>query len=186
MTGRTALLLLALSVAFGIVYMPLAARLLPAIASPYAKVDLRKRFAAAAVDALVAATGIVFWWTQSSSLLLSAAAVYVVLRDALFAPGQSVGKFLLGLHVIHVRTGRRCGRWRSMARNVIFVVPGLNLVALVLECVRIVRDPQGERLGDLLAQTQVVDGLGARELVKEIQRDLVATGERSLRRVRPV
>src|SRR5438045_2663300 len=133
MTGVAALLLLAaLSAAFAIVYMPLAGRLVSAIASPYGKVDLRKRFAAAAIDAFVALTSVVFWLTLRAPVFLFAGALYVVLRDSLFAPGQSVGKFLFGLHVIHVRTGRRCTRLRSLARNVLFVVPGLNVVALVL------------------------------------------------------
>jgi uncharacterized RDD family membrane protein YckC len=186
MTASTATLALVavLSAAFALVYLPLAARLVPAIASPYAKVDLRKRFASAGVDAFVALTGVVFWLTLHAPVLAFAAAVYVVLRDALFAPGQSVGKFLFGLHVVHVRTGRRCTRLRSIARNAIFVVPGLNLVALVFECARIVRDPQGDRLGDLLAGTQVVEGFGAREVVQEIQRDLTRAGDADGRRRR--
>jgi len=183
MTGVAALTTLAaLSAAFALVYMPLAGRLVRAIASPYRKVDLRKRFAAAAIDAFVSLTGVVFWWTLRAPVLLFAAALYVVLRDSLFAPGQSVGKFVFGLHVIHVETGRRCTRLHSLARNAVFLVPGMNAVAVLLESRAIVRDPQGQRLGDLLAGTQVVDGFGARELVKEIQRDLVATGERSRRK----
>lgn len=154
-----------MSAAFAVVYIPVVTRLVPAIVSPYAKVDLRRRFAAAGVDAFVALTGVIFWWTLGSMLLLVAAAGYVVLRDGLFAPGQSIGKFMFGLHVIHVRTGRRCTRGRSIARNVIFAVPGLNIVAVILESMTIVRDAQGERLGDRLAETQVVEGFGLRELV---------------------
>src|SRR5258708_9988878 len=173
MTAITALVLVSvMSAAFAVVYLPLVARLVPAIASPYAKADLRKRFGAAAVDASVSLSGAIGWWTLDSILPLVAAAAYVVLRDALIAPGQSAGKFLFGLHVVHVRTQRRCGRGRSIARNIIFLVPGLNLVAVVLEWMTIVGDPQGERLGDRLAETQVVDGFGARELVKSVQRDL--------------
>ena len=174
MTGTATLVLVGvLSAAFAIVYMPLVKRLMPAVVTPYAKADLRKRFAAAAVDAFVTLTGLIFWWTLNSTLPLAAAAAYVVLRDALFAPGQSVGKFMVGLHVIHVRTHQRCTRAGSIRRNILFLVPGLNLVAVVLEWMTIVRDPQGERLGDLLAETQVVDGLGARELVKAVQRELL-------------
>ena len=181
MTGTAALVLLSvMSAAFAVVYVPLVTRFVPAIASPYAKVDLRKRFAAAGVDAFVALSGVIFWWTLGSVLMLFAAACYVVLRDALFAPGQSVGKFMFGLHVIHVRTQRPCTRIRSIARNVMFLVPGLNVVAVVLESMTIVTDSQGERLGDRLAETQVVDGFGAREFVKTIQRDL-ANAERRRR-----
>ena len=187
MTGTAALVLAGvLSAAFAIVYMPLVTRLVPAIVSPYAKADLRKRFAAAAVDGFVVLTGVIFWWTLNSLLPLAAAAAYAVLRDALFAPGQSVGKFLLGLHVIHVRTHEPCTRGNSIRRNILFVVPGLNIVAVVLESMAIVRDPQGERLGDLLAETQVVDGFGARELVKAVQQDLrtsARTPQRALGRL---
>jgi len=166
--ATAALILSLMSAAFAVAYLPLARRLVPAVATPYAKANLRRRFAAAAVDAFVVLTGIIFWWTLQSAVMLFAAAIYVLLRDALFARGQSVGKFLFGLHVIHVRTHERCSRLRSVARNIVFAVPGLNLVALVLESMTIVRDPQGERLGDLLAETVVVEGFGARELVKSV------------------
>jgi len=175
-TGTAALVLVSvLSAAFALVYMPLVTRLVPAVVTPYAKADVRKRFAAAAVDGFVTLTGIIFWLTLDSILPLAAAAAYVVLRDALFAPGQSVGKFLLGLHVIQVRTNERCTRAGSIRRNIQFIVPGLNVVAVVLESMTIVRDPQGQRLGDLLAETQVVDGFGARELVKAVQENLRAS-----------
>jgi hypothetical protein len=36
------------------------------------------------------------------------------------------------------------------------------------------RDPQGQRLGDRLAQTQVVEGAGVAELVKELEEWLLA------------
>ena len=57
--------------------------------------------------------------------------------------------------------------------QLLFLVPGLNVVAVILETVTTVRDPQGLRLGDRLAQTQVVEGLGARELVKLLQKELL-------------
>ena len=37
-------------------------------------------------------------------------------------------------------------------------------------------DPQGQRLGDRLAQTQVVEGLGAKDLVKSFQDWLMGFG----------
>jgi hypothetical protein len=96
------------------------------------------------------------------------------LRDALFIQGQSVGKFCFSLLVISVETGRPCGRGGSIRRNLLFLVPGLNVVAAVLETITALRDQQGQRLGDRLAQTQVVDGLGARELGKLLQKELLA------------
>ena len=53
-----------------------------------------------------------------------------------------------------------------MRRNLLFLLPGANLVALGLESLMIVRDPQGQRLGDRLAQTQVVDSFTVRELAR--------------------
>jgi hypothetical protein len=49
--------------------------------------------------------------------------------------------------------------------------------ALFLESASIIRDVQGQRLGDRIAQTQVVQGYGAKELVFSIQnwwRDFLA------------
>ena len=69
--------------------------------------------------------------------------------------------------------GRPCSRLHSAQRNFILLVPGLNVVAVVLESVAIRSDPQGQRLGDTLANTQVVEGLGARELVTSLQRGLM-------------
>ena len=71
--------------------------------------------------------------------------------------------------MVYVDTGHRCGLRGSIARNIIFVLPGANLAAIVLETRTLMRDPQGHRLGDRLAHTQVVEGLGARDVVKSLQ-----------------
>jgi uncharacterized RDD family membrane protein YckC len=163
----------ALSAVFGIVYLPVLMRQPKAFVSPYARADVRKRAAAAIVDGLLVATCAVLYGTQGSMLFIAIGAAYLLLRDALFIPGQSVGKFLLGLRVISLASGRPCGRWHSAQRNFILLVPGLNVVAAALEAVAIARDPQGQRLGDTLANTQVVEGLSARELVTSLQRALL-------------
>jgi hypothetical protein len=71
---------------------------------------------------------------------------------------------MMGLTVIRVETGRPCSVMGSIQRNAMLLVPGANIVAVFLEPVTILRDPQGQRLGDRLAQTQVVEGFGARDL----------------------
>ena len=71
-----------------------------AFVSPYAKADVRKRAAAAIADGLLVATCVVLSSTQDSMLFIAIGAAYLLLRDALFIPGQSVGKFLFGLRVI--------------------------------------------------------------------------------------
>jgi len=39
-----------------------------------------------------------------------------------------------------------------------------GVAVAVLESITMIRDPQGQRLGDRLAQTQVIEGLGAKDL----------------------
>jgi uncharacterized RDD family membrane protein YckC len=96
-----------------------------------------------------------------------------LLRDALFIPGQSVGKFLFGLRVISLDHRGPCSRLQSAQRNFILLVPGLNVVATALESIAVTRDPQGQRLGDMLANTQVIEGFGARELATSFQQALL-------------
>jgi uncharacterized RDD family membrane protein YckC len=163
----------ALSAVFGIVYLPVLMRQPKAFVSPYAKADVRKRASAAIADGLLVATSLVLYSTQDSILFIALGALYLLLRDALFIPGQSIGKLLFGLRVISLDDGRPCGRWHSARRNFILLVPGLNVVAAVLETVATVRDPQGQRLGDMLANTQVVEGLSVKELATSLQQALL-------------
>jgi uncharacterized RDD family membrane protein YckC len=163
----------ALSAVFGIVYLPMLMRQQKAFVSPYAKADVRKRASAAIADGLLVATCVVLYGTQDSLLFVAIAGAYLLLRDALFIPGQSIGKFLFGVRVISLDHGRPCTRMHSAQRNFILVVPGLNLVAAVLETSAIIRDPQGQRLGDTLANTQVVEGASVKELATSLQRALL-------------
>jgi hypothetical protein len=64
----------------------------------------------------------------------------------------------------------------SVRRNLLLLLPGANVVAIFLEARTIIADPQGQRLGDRLAQTQVVEGAGARDLVKSLQDWLMSLG----------
>jgi hypothetical protein len=84
--------------------------------------------------------------------------------------GQSLGKALMGIVVISIETGRPCTVKASIWRNILLVVPGVNVVTIFLEPVTIVRDPQGLRLGDRVAQTQVVEGVGAKDMAAAFQR----------------
>jgi uncharacterized RDD family membrane protein YckC len=95
------------------------------------------------------------------------AAAYVLLRDTV--GGQSLGKFMFGLTVVRLDSGRPCSARDSVARNVIFVLPGANVAAVFLEARTLSRDQQGLRLGDRLAMTQVVDGYGAKDLARDAQ-----------------
>jgi uncharacterized RDD family membrane protein YckC len=174
MTATMAFLLASgLSAVFGLVYLPVLMRQPKAFVSPYPRADVRRRAAAAIADGMLLLVFALLAATQNTILFVAIGAMYVLLRDALFIPGQSVGKFLFGLRVINLATGRPCGRLQSAQRNFILVVPGLNLVAVALEAVAVPRDPQGQRLGDKLANTQVIEGFGAREFVTSFQRALL-------------
>jgi hypothetical protein len=146
---------------FGVAYFPIITYLARGLVSSYAKVDLRRRFLAAAVDGSLVVTAVSLYTASGAAPFLLGAAIYVAMRDAI--GGRSVGKFLFGLVVIHLESGRPASGMASLRRNLLFLLPGANLVALGLESLTIVRDPQGQRLGDRLAQTQVVDGFTVRE-----------------------
>ena len=174
MTASTAFLFASgLSAVFGLVYLPVLMRQPKAFVSPYPKADVRKRAGAAIADGLLLLSCIVLSGTQASIIFVAVGAIYLLLRDALFIPGQSIGKFLFGLRVIHLGHGRPCSRLQSAQRNFILVVPGLNAVAAVLETIAVARDPQGQRLGDMLANTQVIEGFGAREFATSFQKALL-------------
>jgi RDD family len=154
--------LIAAALFFAAIYFPTLTKLSTALVSPYAKADARKRLLAAAVDLTAVGASWLTYWTSGSIALLLVGASYLIARDAI--RGQSVGKLLLGLVVIDVATGRPCGLKGSLWRNALFLVPGANVVAVVLEAITTLRDPQGQRLGDRVAQTQVVEGFGVRDL----------------------
>jgi uncharacterized RDD family membrane protein YckC len=167
-----------LSAAFGLAYFQVLNRLARGFVSPYAKADVIRRIAAAAIDAGLVVSCVAGFRSQGSLLFLVAAFLYLLLRDAVFVSGQSVGKFVMGLLVVSLDTGRPCSRADAVKRNLIFILPGFNVIAVFLETATIIRDPQGQRLGDRLTNTQVVEGLGVKELVKALQQALEIEVER--------
>jgi hypothetical protein len=171
------------AIVFALVYFPIVTRLSRGLVSPYAKADVRRRLFAASIDGLILVMSCLLYWTSDFALYLAAGAAYLLFLDAI--SGQSVGKFLLGLVVISLESGRPCSLAGSVGRNLLFLLPGANVVAIFLETRTVVRDPQGQRLGDRLTQTQVVDGLGAKDFVKSFQDwiiDLLAELDRDLGR----
>ena len=142
-----------------------------AFVSPYAKADVRKRAAAAIADGLLVATCVVLFTTQDSILFIAVGAVYLLLRDALFIPGQSVGKFLFGLRVISLDHGRPCSRLQSAQRNVILLVPGLNVVAAGLETLA-----RHARSAGTAARRYAREHAGDRRLRRQGVRDVVSAG----------
>lgn len=148
---------------FAALYFPATTCLSRSLASSYPKADVRKRIYAAIVDGSLVATSVWALFGLGSIAFGTVGVLYLLLRDAV--GGQSLGKFCLGLTVVRIDTGRPAGLRASLERNLLFLLPGANLAALFLEALTIVRDVQGQRLGDRLARTQVVEGLGARDLV---------------------
>jgi uncharacterized RDD family membrane protein YckC len=159
---------------FTLAYFPVVTHLARGMASAYPKADVRKRLLAATLDGLLVVTCCLVYWKSQSVQWVAAGAGYLLLRDAI--GGQSVGKLLVGLTVISLETGRPCAWTCSVRRNLLLLLPGANVAAIFLEAGTLVRDPQGQRLGDRLAQTQVVEGLGAKDLVKVFQAWLADLG----------
>jgi uncharacterized RDD family membrane protein YckC len=164
----TALSVVIVAVAFLLFYVPAVKRLSRGLASPYAKADVGKRVSAAMIDGLLLVTAWFLYQRSDSMAALIAGAAYLLMRDAMH--GRSFGKFLFGLVVISLETGKPCTRTTAVRRNLVFLVPGANVVAVFLEAVTILKDPQGQRLGDRMAQTQVVEGFGVRDVAPALER----------------
>lgn len=153
---------------FSLAYFPLISQVSSGLVSPYPKADIRKRISAAAIDSTLLMSSWIAYQRLDSISFLIFGAVYLLLRDGV--RGASLGKALCGLVVISLETGKPATMIASARRNAILLVPGANLAAAVLEMITIGRDVQGQRLGDRLAQTQVIEGLGAKDLVTELER----------------
>jgi uncharacterized RDD family membrane protein YckC len=137
--------------------------------SPYPKASLLLRVGARLVDVAVA------WglWVVCGAAGSVVALLFLLLADGMIQ-GQSVGKKIFGVKVMHLPTRSAARHRDSTLRNAplaLVVLLGmmpqpLGLVAgfaglLViggLEAWRVLKDPLGWRLGDMWAQTQVVDG----------------------------
>src|SRR4051812_42718727 len=100
------------------------------------------------------------------------ALMYILFADAMIQ-GQSLGKKAFGVKAVFLPTRQGVRHRDSVLRNapfglviILYMMPDLGLIAFVggavviggIEAVRVVRDPLGLRLGDLWAQTQVIDG----------------------------
>jgi uncharacterized RDD family membrane protein YckC len=134
--------------------------------SPYPRVEWASRFLARLADLLVA--GLFAYLVPTVGPLL--AVFFVLLADAL-PNGQSPGKRLVGIKAVHVPTRTPCGPRQSVLRNltvavaVAFLVTEFNallawlaLPILLFEAYSAATDALGLRLGDVLADTQVIDG----------------------------
>lgn len=85
----------------------------------------------------------IVWWVALGILIVA-----ILLRDGF--RGRSLGKRVLGLRMITPR-GDRCGYFRSILRNFPLIVPGWNLIEVVLVLAG------RSRTGDRLARTTVTE-----------------------------
>lgn len=130
--------------------------------SPYPKVEFWPRVLAKTADALVA--GLFAWLVPVVGSVMAVA--YLLLCDGL-PNGQSPGKRLLGVKVVHVPTRRSCTVRPSVVRNLpvaaaaaFLLNPYLAIVAVpivLFELYMAYTDALGIRIGDVFADTQVVD-----------------------------
>jgi uncharacterized RDD family membrane protein YckC len=134
--------------------------------SPYPKADLTLRALARLTDFTIA-----FALAQIHQLGPILAAMYLLVADGLFQ-GQSVGKKVFGVRAVVVPPRAAASYYESMLRNASFAlvavfwsvpvlwpvlfVAGVPIVAF--EGYMIFTDRLGIRIGDIFADTQVVDG----------------------------
>lgn len=132
------------------------------------KANLLLRGCARAVDVVIAFT--LYKSTGPAGIVI--AFLYTLFADGMIV-GQSPGKKLFGVKVLYLPTKQGARHRDSVLRNAPFgliiilsMMPELGFRAFIagcvvigaIEAVKCIRDPDGLRLGDLWAQTQVVDG----------------------------
>ncbi len=84
-----------------------------------------------------------------------ASTAYWLCRDGLF-DGQSIGKRLMGLKVLVQPARTRCTVKVSAFRNLLWVIPLVNVVMGLTGFHHLFHDPAGRHWGDRLADTVVV------------------------------
>jgi len=82
------------------------------------------------------------------------AMLYILFRDGIFS-GQSIGKKVMGIQVVNA-DGRVIHFVDSSFRNVLFLFYVVIPVAILVETIALIRNPEHQRLGDRIAGTRVV------------------------------
>ena len=85
-----------------------------------------------------------------------AGGAYMLLRDAMFNNGQSIGKRLMRLQVVVGPDRLRCRVPNSVIRNLLWVIPLVNVVAALAGLYYLSSDRAGRHWGDRLADSRVV------------------------------
>ena len=134
----------------------------------YPRASMLLRAGARLVDLAIALA--VYRSTGPAGIVM--AFLYLLFADGMLQ-GQSPGKKLFGVKVLYLPTRQGARHRDSVLRNSPFglvillsMMPELGTnaffigaaVVFTIEIVKCVKDPQGMRLGDIWAQTQVIDG----------------------------
>jgi len=85
---------------------------------------------------------------------------YSLFKDGIDFAGldnRSIGKKIMGLRVINPATGQRCTYVDSLLRQFMFIIPIINIFAVILEFILVLANDKGIRLGDKLAKTMVIE-----------------------------
>ncbi len=114
------------------------------------RADLTTRFLAFVIDMIVYAA--IFYGLGGLGHFL--AMIYIIFRDGLFG-GQSIGKKIMGLKVVHA-DGRKISFVDSSFRNILFIFYVLIPFTIIIEGIYLIRHPNKMRIGDKLAKTIVV------------------------------
>ena len=164
----------------------------------YPKASLFLRGGARIVDLAIAVA--IYKSTGPAGIVITL--LYVLFADGMLA-GQSLGKKLFGVKVVYLPTKQGARHRDSVLRNspfgliiILGMMPELGLKAFIagliiigtIEAVGCYRDPEGLRMGDAWAQTQVIDakiGIGDRQDVSSRQQEL-RVGARSFDRPRVI
>ena len=112
---------------------------------------IQRRMAAWLIDfVIVLGLGAAFYivgWVASTA--------YWLLRDGCFE-GQSLGKRIMGLKVVVDPGGRPCTFRQSILRNVLWVIPVMNLLMALSGLYYLLTGRSARHWGDRLAETRVV------------------------------
>jgi hypothetical protein len=103
------------AITFALAYRPLLRKLSLRLVSPYPKADIAKRVFAGTIDVMLVAIAMFYYRAFGSIGYIVLAVAYLLFRDAI--GGRSVGKFLFGLVVADLGTGRPCGYHAAIRRN---------------------------------------------------------------------
>jgi uncharacterized RDD family membrane protein YckC len=99
---------------------------------------------------IIAAGGEMSWLARVWNVVFLLFFIGLLLRDGW--RGRSLGKLIMGL-ALGQRRGRLPGYGRSILRNLFLLIPGVNLIEILL----VVFSAGGRRIGDRLAGTTVVE-----------------------------